>query len=466
VGLLVRTADGLEGTSEVLKRRNVAASTLPDPVPPVKYLPASFVHASMRAPGAIYQNIAEKERNEGDFALLYGTQFRQNSAFQEEFQQNDKAIDCEFIYPHGAATIDRGTVFDKAMCNNKASTNAICVADDKECLAHGPGACNGCKANPHDVGNLVGTWIADKNHELLETFRDHSCYYDNIQDAVTASNSLWSQRKRWYTYSENAATEYQGYTECATASLHMDDPGMADAIVLTLHRTPEPSAQSACHFPNHVWLDQRLKVAYEKGHGDLPVLFYRESHGIHRIHECVTVFGGRECDDAWQKEFFSQEYQFDGSCLHKPPGCDEVYYFPGAPGETCPAFTDAGKERIERLCREEKNHNARRAYEKLFRKSADSQQQQLVVDEKNQEEDVNSPPASSLLTGLDKQSGDSQVLSSSSATDTPIVPSAVDSRTMVDSAMLIQGTSTTDLIVNATFFMIGMMVTLFLRRKV
>lgn len=358
-GLLIRTADyfGLENLTEVMIRHNVVP---PNPIPPVKYLPSSYLHASLRAPGAIYQNMIDKEVNEGDFALLFGTKFGENKLLKE-FQKGNKAITIEFVYPHDAATVDRGTVFDKSLCLDIGKDHGICVGE--ECLANGPGACGGCKVKPDKFGDLVSRW-SEETTNTLSNFYFQSCYYDTIADAVTASNSLWDTRGRWNS-DPDAVNDYQGYNECAS-SLNINDQGMADAIVLTLHRTPESLPKSLCAFPNHVWFKDRLELASKKGYGDLPVLFYRESNGIHRIQDCVTHFGGYRCDDAFQKEFFSQEYNFDGPCLHRPPGCDEVYYFP-ADGEKCSAFTDMGKERIERLCREEKEQDARVAYEKFMK---------------------------------------------------------------------------------------------------
>lgn len=439
-GLLVRTADyfGLNQQSigDVIRMHH---NTPPDPIPPIAHLPASYLHASIRAPGSIYQNVMEKEGGQGDYTLLYGTQFGPNTALSEFRTYTDKTLDCAYTYLHDAGTIDRGTIFDKTMCNDAANEQEMCV--DGECVANGPGSCNGCKVEPDKFGELVGKW-AEANH-LLDAFYIQSCFYDTIQEAVTASNSLWSYRKQWYTDTEFSGKTYQGYNECAT-SLHIDEPDMADAIVLTLHRSPTESSshQSVCTFPNHVWLAQRLQLATEKGHGDLPVLFYRESAGIHRIEDCIQHFGGRDCHDAWQKEFFSQEYQFGGDgCLHKPPNCDEVYYFPGD-DEECSAFTDAGKERMERLCREEKNHNARRAYDKLFSTNQGGA-------EEPDDAQINVPPIPAILNST-------LVVEADAINESP---------TKVSSTILVQDTSTPGYITNASFFLVGMVVSLFIRKR-
>jgi len=448
-GLLVRTTDyfGLENNlTEVLIRHSMSPI---NPAPPLKYLPSSYLHGSLRAPGAIYQNIVDKEFNQGDFSLIFGTKFGKNTALKE-FQKDNKSIDCEFIYIHDGATVDRGTVFDKTMCNDIAKDNGICV--DDECLAHGPGACNGCKTDPDNFGDLVGRW-AEANHKLTE-FYYQSCFYDTTEDAVVASNSLWSHRRRWF-LDVDVPIDYQGYTECAT-SLNIAEPGMADAVVLTLHRTAENTTpQSVCHFPNHVWLEDRLKVAYEQGHGDLPVLFYRESNGVHRISDCVRLLGARDCDDAWQKEFFSQEYDFSGACLHKPPGCSEVYYFPADPSreETCSAFTDMGKERIDRLCREEKSQDARTAYEKLMNPKTRTSTKAESKDSQT--------PSSHTKAHI---SPDIQLLAAESFSGRPFDTTNSKTRVIVG-ASLAQNPSSTDWGLHALFFLSGLIISLFFRKK-
>lgn len=373
-GLLIRTVDyfdeSTEGIKEIIERHGIEP---PDPIPPIQHLPSSFLHSSIRAPGAIYQNIVDKEFNQGDFALLYGTRFSKNTIFKE-FQE--KEMDCEFIYPHDAATIDRGTVFDKTMCNDIAKDHAICVpgggeGDEEKCIAHGPGACGGCKVDAAEFGDLVGQWA--ESHEKLSNFFYTSCFYDTIEGAVTSSNSLWRERERWYDQA-GYHDSYQGYNECATSLSIKDAP--ADAVVLTIHRTMSGDPQNVCHFPNHVWLDDRLRDAFAKGHGDLPVLFYRESLGIHTVQDCQRILKGVGCEDAYHKEFFSQEYQFDtGACLHRPKGCDEVYYFPAeATGDgeekVCSATTKAGRDRIKKLCERgyEQKQDARVAYDEILNK--------------------------------------------------------------------------------------------------
>lgn len=467
-GLLVRTVDyffdgDVDSIREaILKHNNIP----PDPIPPVRYLPSSYLHASIRAPGAIYQNVHEMDANRGDFALLFGTKFAKNTIFQEHaaFQNNNQTLDCEHIYMHDAGTVDRGTVFDKTMCNDASAEADICMdgdGDEKRCLAHGPGGCGGCKAAPEDVGPLVAEWVEARD-EKMRSFYSASCYYDDIKNVVIGSNSLWRERFRWHDEAELSHT-YQGYTECAT-NLDIAHPHMADAVILTLHRTDNPLPQTICNFPNHEFLLDRLQQAYDKGHGDLPVLFYRESPGIHSVDECARLFGGKACDDAWHKEFFSQEYHFvsSGACLHRPPGCDEVYFFPADNDDDntnneCSAYTDKGKSRIDRLCGgREQRQDARVAYDTILKKS---KRTPVVVKATTISEETPAPINVPEPT--------------SEPVNTTVASFLVDSRETNLRASIVGGAASTTTVevgtslttINAMFFLVGMILSVFLQRR-
>lgn len=364
-GLLVRTFDKTlakvdpDSLLELVKEHDLPES-FRNPVPPLKFLPSSYLHASMEAPGAIYSEYVKPEEPLGDFTLLIGTKFANNTSM-ERFQRNNKAIGCEVIYPADSTSIERGSIFGIEYCS-PGRLSEVCV--EGECLAEGPAACGKCQVEPSNYGDVLSRWIEMINNETLSYVFRTTCYYHSFRDAIVAANSMWKERARWFTY--ELAISYQGYTECASDAAEMNNIDMADAIVLTLHRTDNAMPQTHLQHSDHDLVEKRLVHAHQKGYGDLPVIWYRESVGIQSIETCVELFNGRNCDTPWQKEFFSAEFMFGNkNCLYKPPECDEVYYFP-ADGDECSAFTDKGKERMKKLCQNERKHDARIAYEDIL----------------------------------------------------------------------------------------------------
>jgi len=373
-GLLVRTYDKTlanivnESSLLALLKDHDMPMDLVDPLPPLRYLPSSYLHASIRASGAIYQEYVQDDNPDGDFTILVGTKFANNTSM-ERFQRNGMKVGCDFIYPVDGTSIERGSILGRDFCWPGRLEN-VCV--EGECLSPGEGSCGMCQVEPSVYGDLLARWVETVNNATLDYVFRTSCFYDTFGEAVTASDSLWKERKRWFTYEHPMS--YGGYTECAS-QLEIKEVEIADAIVLPLHRTSDPLPQTHNQHNDHRLLEKRLMHAQKRGYGDLPVLFYRESMGIKTVEDCERLFKGRGCDDAWRKEFFSAEYFFSSgnSCLYKPPGCEEVYFFP-ADGNSCSAFTDKGKERIERLCRNEKTHDARVAYEDILLKGTRSKE--------------------------------------------------------------------------------------------
>lgn len=230
-GMLLRTVDVFDNNPTdlynvmvdggIFDDMNRSGIPVPTELPPLKTISSSYLHGSIRAAGGIYQNIFfDRERNQFDFSLLYATNFAKNTIFKD-FQVKEKLLDCEYAYLYDAGTIDRGTVFGKSNCWN-FQHNALCLGGDN-CHANGPGSCNGCRVPPDEFGDFVGRWIeAEGTRETMEYLYGWSCYYDDLEDAVTASNTLWTNRHRWWydTHSETGSCLYQGYNECAT-QLHM-----------------------------------------------------------------------------------------------------------------------------------------------------------------------------------------------------------------------------------------------------
>ena len=76
-----------------------------------------------------------------------------------------------------------------------------------------------------------------------------------------------------------------------------------------------------------------------------------------RESDCERFWGGIECQDGYRKDFFSQEYKFaNGACVHRPPDCEEAYYFPAQDVNASDmgfSASEDGAKRIELLCSSE-----------------------------------------------------------------------------------------------------------------
>lgn len=368
--MLVRTVDKQlssvteKGLLDLLRFHEVEV----DPPVHIQYLPSTYLHSSIRASGAIYQ-----EDPIDTFTILVGTKFANNTSL-ERFQSNGtQSVGCDYIFPTDGTSIERGSILGYDFCSEKRLFD-VCV--DGECLANGPKSCGGCKVDPKSYGDLVARWAETVLNATLYVPWHVACYYNSFHEAIVASNSMWKERSRWFI--EENPLSYFGHTECGS-SIRIGEIDMADAIVFPLHRTDSRMPQSVCNYPDHRVLERSLIKAYNAGYGDLPVLWYRESLGVGDIEECSLLFQGNGCEDSWKKEFFSQEFKFGNhSCVARPPGCDDAYFFP-ADGEECSAYTELGRRRIDKLRRKEKLHDARVAWEEILENQANMKESDLLI---------------------------------------------------------------------------------------
>lgn len=339
VGVLVRSIDmfdyGPSGYEAALKNIDLTPETFT-----LNYLPASHLHGSMRASGAIFE-----ETKENSAAILVGTKYKKNWAMKE-YQRSENTVDCVTYFPSDAGSLSRGVLESPTLCRRDHSA-PLCVEED--CLADNDSACGGCKVPPREMGDLVARWYEQENTRTAGPFTYSMCDYADIEDMVIASNSLWKERHRWF----DMSPEYSGYSECPATISILDHESVADALVIPLYVGDPNLALTLCDYPDMSMIGRRLEKVWNLSRGNLPVLFYRETQGLRKIEECQKLWGGEDCNDGFHKEFFSQEYLFDDhSCIHRPSGCQEVYYFP-PDGNQCSAFTNAGKSRIEELCAKE-----------------------------------------------------------------------------------------------------------------
>jgi hypothetical protein len=345
-GVLVRTMDVFED-SEALAEKNRNLNIDEKKLTERVYLPGSFLHASMRAPGATF---AVRATNPDFFIVLVGTKYKQNWAMKE-FQLNG-TVDCPNYYPADAATVERGVLEDPngTFCR-PATTRACCV--NGTCLARHDSACGECKIPGSMFGDHVANYAA-KRHRKLQAPSFLTCWYPNsrhgLENMVTASNTLWQQRYRWNYV--RAIRRYAGYTECPV-TINIRDPEMIDCLVVPIFSRRGHSNRNVCSDKDRVAMQKRLRRSYHSEYGALPILFYSEVKGM-PTPECERLWGGIDCDDGYKRDFFAQEFKFDdGSCVHRPVGCKAEYYFPphndSDPLAGCSAFTEKGARRIELL---------------------------------------------------------------------------------------------------------------------
>jgi hypothetical protein len=356
-GVLVRSFDLFDNGGAVYKEALEDRDIDTTEMPTLHFLPASFLHASIRASGAIFTG-----EREDTFTILVGTKYKKNWAMKE-FQVNG-TVDCQTYYPQDAGTIGRGVLEDpKAIFCRPDQSDAVCV--NETCLADSDSACGGCKLPGAMFGDHIAKF-AEQENTTFQGLTYFSCWYPKsrhgMKNMVTAANSIWKERNRWQDTSDLEDYDlmnYSGWTEC-TATRNIGTTEMVDAIVIPL-LSAETSICEYCDLEEDCdqgEIQAKLQFAYDRGYGSLPVLFYREIEGMQEP-DCERLWGGIECEDGYRKNFFSQEYKFkNGACVHRPPGCEEAYYFPpqdvNASKAGCSAFSEDGAKRIELLCSSER----------------------------------------------------------------------------------------------------------------
>jgi hypothetical protein len=289
-------------------------------------LPASYLHASLRASNGLYN----KDVSEGAVAgLLVGSRFRRN-------KKDGDFVDTAICYPLDAGSDKRRNMLTTMLgngCHPGGPKPGICINDT--CLATRAQecACNYKDVPAHMAGEFFAKYLKtapkivrqDKRISWPSRF---SCWYDNdhLSDMIVASNSFWKERTRWTHKNES---EYPGWTECAV-TMNMRDKAMVDAIVVQLP-VRQDHYTSLCEYGKDVQNDvlKELQLMFEYGFQHIPVVFLEQVRGMSDHTECNLVWNGRDCEDGYRKEIFAQEFNFtDGSCLAIPDGCKDVYFFP------------------------------------------------------------------------------------------------------------------------------------------
>ena len=268
-GVLVRTTDlfdeGVDEFERSLKLRGISFTERPA----LYYLPASFLHASMRASQAIFQG----GRNEA-FTTIIATKYKQNRAMNK-FQGNG-SVDCQIYYPADAGTVGRGTLeHPNATFCRPSQSSACCV--NGTCLTDGESACGRCKIPGTMFGEHVARFV-EQNNETLGALTFISCWYPKsrrgLEEMSAASNSLWKERHRWI----KPGNMYIGWTEC-TATLNIRSQEMIDAIVAPLFVDDPAPDLGLCDYWDRQLLLRKLQYAYDSGFGALPVVFLSRSPG-------------------------------------------------------------------------------------------------------------------------------------------------------------------------------------------
>jgi hypothetical protein len=154
-----------------------------DEVPTLHYLPAAFLHASLRTAKGIFQ---ESESN--SFAVLVGTKYAKNSAF-EELVQTNRTVDCANYYPGDAGSIFRGVLEEpggKFCRDERVATmclNGTCLTNSSEtgcgecqiegtclngtCLTNSSETgCGECQIEGTKFGGFLARWSEERDERL------------------------------------------------------------------------------------------------------------------------------------------------------------------------------------------------------------------------------------------------------------------------------------------------------------
>jgi len=333
-GVVVRLIEGLEN----MVFQNISKLLL---------VPASYVHASMKAPNPMYG---------GSFSvgILAGSRLDINNKNTKNGHSNNNLVNMTVCYPGDAGTFSRPALSGEATvlqsshgqgCHN--TRQRFCDAEQK-CLMNEKCRCTDSSVVPNfgdHLSNVLKTGILEYKQLKLERLTFYACWYetpDRLAELVGASNTLFAERHQWST--ETNVRTYEGYTECpVTTNIHKLEA--IDAVVVQLPIMEihyNGTMRGLCDLSNggdfSSWrgtdkgrgeLVQLLREMHDR-FGPLPVLFLSQTRGIADQEECDRVWGrGTDCGDGYRKEFTAQTYRFsNGSCLAKPAGCPDVYFFP------------------------------------------------------------------------------------------------------------------------------------------
>eukprot|EP00578_Thalassiosira_sp_NH16_P014686 CAMPEP_0181124868 /NCGR_PEP_ID=MMETSP1071-20121207/26728_1 /TAXON_ID=35127 /ORGANISM="Thalassiosira sp., Strain NH16" /LENGTH=471 /DNA_ID=CAMNT_0023210237 /DNA_START=93 /DNA_END=1509 /DNA_ORIENTATION=- len=308
-GVLLRAPDGFTGT----------------------FLPASFVHMSMRSSNVVYRE--KVRRNLPTVSVLIGSKFRRRSSMQRK-GANAKVVDCRAYYPSDAysASGRKDTSLSNPLGSSCSYNQADVYINDTVPMYN---VANGCSCNYRAApGRHFARYIMQAQRSNGQEFKwnDVLCWYPGtdagIRELIAASNSLYLDRAR-IPPRGRMRPYYQGWTECS-ASPSIEDANMMDAVVISLPHTDKPNRKSTMlsieELENHKLQDLQQKLEHFESL-NLPVLFLEEKEGMGE-EECASFWEGQRCNEGYRKEFVSRTKVFqDGSCLAKAKGDDEVRFY-------------------------------------------------------------------------------------------------------------------------------------------
>lgn len=332
-GVMVRTLDVIDDVGTEGQRSRRASF----PRGELQLLPASFLHASMKAPNPMFMRTREKQK--WAVGVLVASKLNINTI---NGQQNKKIanVNLTLCYPMDAASMERNNVENGKNvlltkhgggCAYDHTPETLCM-DDK-CLMDNQCRCRNSSTIPSYADFIIDLFDRTEGKAMMNF---HSCWYeanrlDELRDAV---NSLWIKRHR-YADRRNQWTakirpsSYKGWTECLL-TINAIERSSVDAFVIQV-----PVGEDTCEDPRKIsLLESDLKELHWR-YGHKPVLFLEQTRGMKK-EECDQYWESKDCRDGYRKDFYAQNWSLpEGSCLAKPSSCEDVYYFPVGSDGTC-----------------------------------------------------------------------------------------------------------------------------------
>ena len=145
-GIILRTKDG-----EIFERDLKAGRD---------FLPASFVHYSMRAPNVMYREDKESLYHRANVGFLIGSKFKRHSQMTDLIG----AVDCRAYYPTDSWSVLRHhSLFHNELgtsCTRFQKAGSMCVRNGTACLYN---VTNNCSCNYDDIpGRDYGKLMEEK----------------------------------------------------------------------------------------------------------------------------------------------------------------------------------------------------------------------------------------------------------------------------------------------------------------
>jgi hypothetical protein len=321
----------------------------------MKLLPASFLHASMRASNLMFY------RAQWTAGVLIGSKFAWNTRGQQNSFDTSSLVNVSVCYPGDAGTIERAPIDKSAPsvlftdhgggCAKRHEFKKWCRKEVGFCLMDRSCHCTTSSQRNHtSFGSVFANLTGRIRHRMPEGPTYHNCWYEvplQLKDLVDASNSLYIHRAEWSRIKQSSS--YMGWTECPATSNIDASSAVMDAIVIqvpVLKKGPNLcSMQDKRRTPGA--LGDLLYKLYRR-YGRIPIIVLGQVQGM-KQRDCERYWEGIDCDNGFRRFFFAQTFQFpDGSCLAQPPGCLDVFYFPDCTAVTTPDW-----------CREQEQEQAR-----------------------------------------------------------------------------------------------------------